>query len=99
MEDCKMFEDAKKYIGRVLNEQGVEFYKDMVDEYGFIPEQCSETSGIIIYFDKDNYCITDIVARKYSGGKKSIVDKLPKTGMRHMEVFIRYITDEPSENI
>jgi hypothetical protein len=92
---------ADKYIGRILNDRGAEYYKDMIDEYGFIPEQCSDTSGVEISFDKE-YRVIEIKGfkiNKRAGFGRLSADKLPKVAMDHLDVFITFITDKAKEII
>lgn len=82
-----MLNGAEKYIGRKLNKQGEEYYLDMISDYGFISEQCSDKYGAIIHFDQQKHTITDIQGVKYGKHGHDNADEIPKTAMRQLERF------------
>lgn len=92
-----MLAGAEKYIGRKLNKQGEEYYLDMIRDYGFVSEQCSDKYAVIINFDKKKHVITDIQGVKYGKHGHDNADEIPKTAMRQMDTFITFCTDEKKD--
>ena len=89
-----MITGAEKYLGRKLNKQGEEYYLDMITDYGFVAEQCSEKYGAIIHFDQLTHEITDIQGVKYVKRGHENADEIPKTAMRQLDTFITFCTDK-----
>jgi hypothetical protein len=89
-----MFEGAEKYIGRKLTKKGEELFRGMINDYGYIAEQCSNKYGVLIYFNRRNKTISDIQPVKYTSSSYDITDKLTKSAMEYLDTFIQYCTNE-----
>ena len=81
-----------QYNGRKLNSTGRADFKDMIDSYGHISEQCSERHGVMIFFNRRNYSIKEIRPIRYTSSGCEYTDSLPEEAMEHLSAFIKYIT-------